>query len=81
VADICPATITELAEPFGITLTGIKKHVSVLEQAGLVVTRVTTSAIFHTAEERNGMLGSGMEGGMNETYQRFDELLARLAGN
>jgi DNA-binding transcriptional ArsR family regulator len=33
------ATITELAEPFGITLTGMKKHVSVLEDAGLVRTQ------------------------------------------
>jgi DNA-binding transcriptional ArsR family regulator len=32
------ATITELAEPFGITLTGCKKHVHLLEQAGLVTT-------------------------------------------
>lgn len=33
------ASITELAERFDMTLTGIKKHVSVLEQAGLVTTR------------------------------------------
>ena len=33
-----PATISELAEPFGITLTGMKKHVLVLEGAGLVLT-------------------------------------------
>jgi DNA-binding transcriptional ArsR family regulator len=33
-----PATIGQLAEPFEITLTGIKKHVRVLEDAGLVVT-------------------------------------------
>jgi DNA-binding transcriptional ArsR family regulator len=33
-----PATITELAEPFGITLTGMKKHVLVLEESGLVLT-------------------------------------------
>ena len=32
------ATITELAEPFGITLTGCKKHVRVLEEAELVST-------------------------------------------
>ena len=32
------AAITELAEAFDITLTGIKKHVSVLEAAGLVTT-------------------------------------------
>ena len=30
-------------------------------------------------EERDGMLGSGMEGGMNETYERLDELLAKEA--
>jgi DNA-binding transcriptional ArsR family regulator len=33
-----PASVGELAEPFGITLTGIKKHVQVLEDAGLVTT-------------------------------------------
>jgi DNA-binding transcriptional ArsR family regulator len=33
------ASITSLAERFGMTLTGMKKHVQVLERAGLVVTR------------------------------------------
>jgi len=33
-----PATISELAEPFDISLTGMKKHVLVLEEAGLVLT-------------------------------------------
>ena len=32
------ASITTLAERFRMTLTGMKKHVSVLEQAGLVTT-------------------------------------------
>ena len=32
------ATISELAEPFGMSLTGIKKHVRVLEDAELVRT-------------------------------------------
>jgi DNA-binding transcriptional ArsR family regulator len=32
------ASITDLAEKFDMTLTGMKKHVSVLEQAGLVTT-------------------------------------------
>ncbi len=32
------ASITELAEKFGMTLTGMKKHVGVLEQAGFVTT-------------------------------------------
>src|SRR5215813_8240226 len=32
------ASITDLAEKFNMTLTGMKKHVGVLEQAGLVTT-------------------------------------------
>ena len=32
------ASITELAKKFHMTLTGMKKHVGVLEQAGLVTT-------------------------------------------
>jgi DNA-binding transcriptional ArsR family regulator len=32
------ATISELAEPFGLSLTGLKKHVRVLEDAELVIT-------------------------------------------
>jgi DNA-binding transcriptional ArsR family regulator len=31
-----PATITQLAEPYGISLTGLKKHVQILEDAQLV---------------------------------------------
>ena len=32
------ASITELAESFGMTLTGMKKHVQVLDHAGMVTT-------------------------------------------
>src|SRR5437868_15473896 len=32
------ASITDLAESFGMTLTGMKKHVRILEDAGLVET-------------------------------------------
>jgi uncharacterized protein YndB with AHSA1/START domain len=42
-------------------------------------TRLVTTSVFHTTEERDGMLGSGMEGGLNDTYDRFDEVLERLA--
>lgn len=35
---IADASISDLAASFGITLTGIKKHVAVLERSGLVAT-------------------------------------------
>ena len=41
-------------------------------------TRVITHSLFHTPEERDGMLQSGMEQGMNESYAALDRLLARM---
>ncbi len=41
-------------------------------------TKMVVTSLFHTREERDGMINAGMEGGMNETYQRLDELLAEL---
>jgi len=41
-------------------------------------TRVVTNALFHTTEERDGMLGSGMEQGLEESYAALDRLLGTL---
>ena len=35
---LTPATLSELAAPFGLTLNGVKKHVGILEDVDLVVT-------------------------------------------
>jgi len=40
-------------------------------------TKVTTTSLFHTPEERDGMLASGMERGLTETHDRLAELLAQ----
>ena len=40
-------------------------------------TKVTDHSLFHEQYERDGMLESGMEGGLNESYEQLDELLAR----
>jgi uncharacterized protein YndB with AHSA1/START domain len=79
-------TYREIVPPERIVQTfeweGMPGHVSVetatFEDLG-DRTKVTTTSLFHTTEERDGMLGSGMEQGLNETYARLDELLARLA--
>jgi uncharacterized protein YndB with AHSA1/START domain len=41
-------------------------------------TKLTVSSIFQSVADRDGMLQSGMEFGTNESYERFDELLATL---
>lgn len=60
---------------------GMPGHVIVetatFEDLGGGQTKVSTRSLFHTTEERDGMLASGMEIGMNETYERLDELLAK----
>ncbi len=40
-------------------------------------TRVITTLLAHTTEERDGMLNSGMEQGMNQSYAALDKLLAK----
>ncbi|SOD75091.1 uncharacterized protein YndB with AHSA1/START domain [Jatrophihabitans sp. GAS493] len=40
-------------------------------------TRVVVDNIFHTTQERDGMLASDMEQGMNASFRALDELLAK----
>jgi DNA-binding transcriptional ArsR family regulator len=69
------ASITELADIFQMTLTGMKKHVTVLESAGLVVTR----KIGRVRTCRLGVSRLEQEAAWIERYRqlwaaRFDEL-------
>lgn len=42
-------------------------------------TRVVTTSLFHTTEERDGMLGAGMQAGLDQSYAALDGLLAVVA--
>jgi uncharacterized protein YndB with AHSA1/START domain len=42
-------------------------------------TKIVVESLFLTTEDRDGMLGSGMEEGMNASYAALDALLARTA--
>ena len=69
------ASITDLAEKFRMTLTGMKKHVGVLEQAGLVTTekvgRVRTCKLGQRRLEEEAMW---LERYRQLWEARFDEL-------
>ena len=41
-------------------------------------TRLVIEASFHTKEDADGMLSSGMEEGMNESYEALDRVLAGM---
>jgi DNA-binding transcriptional ArsR family regulator len=69
------ASITDLAEKFRMTLTGMKKHIGVLEQAGLV----TTEKVGRVRNCRLGVRRLEEEAMWIEGYRqlweaRFDEL-------
>ena len=69
------ASITDLADKFHMTLTGMKKHVGVLEQAGLV----TTEKVGRVRTCRLGLRTLDAEAAWIEKHRqvwdaRFDEL-------
>jgi DNA-binding transcriptional ArsR family regulator len=69
------ASITDLADKFHMTLTGMKKHVGVLEQAGLV----TTEKVGRVRTCKLGLCRLEEEAAWIERYRqlwaaRFDEL-------
>ena len=80
-------TYRELAPPERIVQTfeweGMPGHVLVetveLTDLGDGRTKLTNTSLFHTTEERDGMLASGMEAGQNESHDRLVELLATKA--
>jgi DNA-binding transcriptional ArsR family regulator len=78
------ATITELAEPVGISLTGMKKHVRVLEDAELVTTqkigRTRTCWLGPRRLEDVQDWVAMYRRMLDERLDRFGELLERTKG-
>jgi uncharacterized protein YndB with AHSA1/START domain len=61
---------------------GMPGHVALetatLEDLGDGRTRLVNISLFHTTADRDGMLQSGMEGGLNQSYAALDRLLATM---
>lgn len=61
---------------------GMPGHVIVetmtLEDLGDGRTKLVNLSLFHTTEERDGMLHSGMADGMAQSYAALDQVLAKL---
>ena len=77
----------EVAPPNRIVQTfewdGMPGHVLVdtaeFQDIGGKRTRVVSTSLFHSSDERDGMLKTGMEQGVNESYAALDRLLAELS--
>ena len=76
------ASITELADKFHMTLTGMKKHVGVLERAGLVATekvgRVRTCKIGPGRLEAETAWIAGYQRLWGARFDALDEIIEEL---
>ena len=76
------ASISALAECFGMTRTGMKKHVGVLERAGLVATRkvgrVRTCKLGQRALEDEAAWIENYRQQWDARFQALDEVIAEL---
>jgi DNA-binding transcriptional ArsR family regulator len=79
------ASITELADAFGMTLTGTKKHVQVLEGAGLVTTekrgRVRHCRLGPRRLEEETAWIARYQTLLEARYDRLGEFLRRTRGD
>ncbi|MFI5714352.1 ArsR/SmtB family transcription factor [Nocardia sp. NPDC051750] len=76
-----PATVSELADDFSMTLTGIKKHIQLLEDAGMVITekrgRVRYCRIGADVFEREVAWMQGYRRMLEARMDRLGEFLQR----
>ena len=76
------ATVNELSEPFEMSQPAISQHLKVLEQAGLIVTRIDgtrrprrlAKAGIDAMDQWLAMLRKALE----KNYERLDEVLATM---
>ena len=53
-------------------------NTAILEDLGDGRTRLVQTSLFFTTEGRDGMIQSGMEQGMNQSFAELDKLLAKI---
>jgi DNA-binding transcriptional ArsR family regulator len=79
-----PASISELAQPAGMSLTGLKKHVRILEEAGLVTTeKVGRTRVCNLGPRKLDDAREWIDAyrrTLEERLDRFGEMLGELEG-
>jgi uncharacterized protein YndB with AHSA1/START domain len=71
-SELIVQTFTFEGQPDGVALEKLE-----LEDLGGGRTRLTATSLVDSFEDRDAVLASGMQEGVNQGYERLDELLAR----
>jgi DNA-binding transcriptional ArsR family regulator len=80
-----PASISELAAPAGMSLTGLKKHVRILEEAELVTTeKHGRTRHCHLGPRRLEDVGNWLDRyrlAWEDSFERLDKIIERKKGS
>jgi len=63
---------------FGLSPGHVMLQIATLEDIGSGRTKLTVQSISQSVADRDGMLQSGMEAGINESHERLDKLLEEM---
>jgi len=74
-----PLRIIQTFEYEGLPESGhVAMETSLFEDLPDARTKLTTQSVFQTVTDRDSMLLSGMEKGVNESHERLDELIEKM---
>jgi uncharacterized protein YndB with AHSA1/START domain len=74
-----PSRIIQTFEFEGLPESGhVTLDTAKLEELPGGKTKVITQSVFQSVADRDGMIASGMERGLNEGYERLDEVLEKI---
>jgi uncharacterized protein YndB with AHSA1/START domain len=77
--EVSPARLIQTFEFEGLPESGhVVLETMRLEDLPNGRTRLTTQSVYQSVVDRDGMIQSGMEHGVNEGYERLDEILEKM---
>jgi uncharacterized protein YndB with AHSA1/START domain len=77
--EVSPVRVIQTFEFEGLPESGhVTLETTKLEALPNGRTKLTSQSVFQSVSDRDGMIQAGMERGVNEGYERLDEILEKL---
>ena len=77
--EVSPERVIQTFEFEGLPESGhVTLETTILEELPNGRTRLTSQSVFQSVSDRDGMIQAGMEYGVNEGYERLDEILGKM---